>query len=96
MKDNWYFSATGCSSNELEVLHTGLGILLARYPESERPSCIELWISRQLRLIANHPSLPDPGLRPLYRTMAARWHAKACRSLVNPWEEDRNSFEIFE
>ncbi len=96
MKENWYCSSAGCSSHELEVLHTGLGILLARYPESERPSCIELWISRQLRLIANHPSLPDPGLRPLYRTMAARWHAKAWRGLVNPLEQDHALFETFE
>lgn len=88
MKENWSVSVSSCSSNDLELLHTGLGILLARYPESERPSCIELWISRQLRLIANHPSLPDPGLRPLYRTMAARWHAKAWQGNVNSWEDD--------
>lgn len=63
--------------DELEVLHAGLGALISRFKEAEQTACAALWISRQLRLIAEHPSLPDPGLRPLYRTMAARWHVRA-------------------
>jgi hypothetical protein len=66
--------------NELEFLHAGLGVLMARYLMAAEP-CLALWVSRQLRLIANHPELPDPGSRPLYMTMAARWHVRATLSL---------------
>ena len=65
---------------DLELLHAGLGALIAHYSISgERcvAHCIALGISRQLRLIAEHPALPDPALRPLYLTMAARWHVRA-------------------
>jgi hypothetical protein len=65
--------------SELEILHAGLGLLIARYQESGQPVCSALWISRQLRLIAEHPCLTDPGLKALYKTMAARWHVCACK-----------------
>src|SRR5919106_6232697 len=68
------------STTDLELLHAGLGALMARYSISDEhcvARCIALGISRQLRLIAEHPALPDPALRPLYLTMAARWHLYA-------------------
>ncbi len=66
--------------SELEILHAGLGLLITRYQESEQSVCTALWISRQLRLIAEHPCLTDPTLKTLYKTMAARWHV--CASAV--------------
>jgi hypothetical protein len=66
--------------NELELLHAGLGMLMARYLVAAEP-CLALWVSRQLRLIANHPELPDKLLRPLYLTMAARWQVRASLGL---------------
>lgn len=68
------------SITDLELLHAGLGALIAHYSISEErcvSRCIALGVSRQLRLIAEHPALPDPALRPLYLTMAARWHLRA-------------------
>jgi hypothetical protein len=68
------------SVTDLELLHAGLGALIAHYSISDKhcmARCIALGLSRQLRLIAEHPALPDPGLRPLYLTMAARWHVYA-------------------
>ena len=70
----------GVAINELELLHAGLGMLMARYLVATEP-CLALWVSRQLRLIANHPELPDPGSRPLYLIMAARWHIRATLGL---------------
>lgn len=66
--------------NEIELLHAGVGVLMAHYLASDEPvrtRCLALAISRQLRLISEHPDLPDRGLCPLYRTMAARWHVRA-------------------
>lgn len=71
---------TPLATNELEILHAGLGMLMARYLIATEP-CLALWVSRQLRLIADHPELPDPGSRPLYLTMAARWHIRATLDL---------------
>jgi hypothetical protein len=68
------------SITDLELLHVGLGALIAHYSISDErcvARCIALGISRQLRLIAEHPALPDPALRPLYLTMAARWQLRA-------------------
>jgi hypothetical protein len=73
--------------NDLELLHTGLGVLMAHYlacaHDAVRP-CLALRISRQLRIIAKHEELPDRGLRPLYRTMAARWQVRAIQGLPCP------------
>ncbi|MGH8567701.1 MAG: hypothetical protein ACREXU_06705 [Gammaproteobacteria bacterium] len=66
--------------NDLELLHAGLGVLMAHYLASDdyavRP-CLAFRISRQLRIIAEHEDLRDWALRPLYRTMAARWQVRA-------------------
>lgn len=83
-------SAVLVTINEIELLHAGVGVLMAHYLASEEPvrtRCLALTISRQLRLISEHPDLPDWGLRPLYRTMAARWHVRA-----SPLEPDRYRF----
>jgi hypothetical protein len=77
--------------NELEFLHAGLGMLMTRYLMAAEP-CLALWVSRQLRLIANHPELPDPGSRPLYMTMAARWHVRASMEL--PCRSGRLAMEV--
>ncbi|MGH8569714.1 MAG: hypothetical protein ACREXU_17350 [Gammaproteobacteria bacterium] len=65
--------------NDMELLHAGLGVLMAHYlacDDAVRP-CLAFRISRQLRIIAEHRDLPDRALRPLYRTMAARWQVRA-------------------
>jgi hypothetical protein len=62
--------------SDLELLHSGLGVLMAGYLSTMEP-CLALLVSRQLRLISEQPDLPDPALRPLYLTMAARWHRRA-------------------
>ncbi|MGH8591999.1 MAG: hypothetical protein ACREXX_22610, partial [Gammaproteobacteria bacterium] len=57
--------------NDLELLHAGLGVLMAHYLASDDYAVrhsLGLRISRQLRIIAEHEDLPDWGLRPLYRT----------------------------
>jgi hypothetical protein len=56
------------SVTDLELLHEGLGALIAHYLISEErwvARCIALGVSRQLRLIAEHPALPDPALQAL-------------------------------
>ncbi len=88
--------------HDLELLHAGLGLLMAHYLACHDDAvrhCLALRISRQLRIIAEHEELPDWGLRPLYRTMAARWQVRAIHGLPcprraahqtleeNPWEE---------
>jgi len=73
--------------NDLELLHAGLGVLVAHYLACDDDAvrqCLGLRISRQLRIIAEHEELPDWGLRPLYRTMAARWQVRAIRGLPCP------------
>ncbi|MGH8567208.1 MAG: hypothetical protein ACREXU_04120 [Gammaproteobacteria bacterium] len=70
--------------NEMELLHAGLGVLIAHYLACHDDAvrhCLALRISRQLRIIAEHEDLPDRGLRPLYRTMAARWQVRAIQGL---------------
>jgi len=73
--------------NDLELLHAGLDVLIAHYlactEDAVRP-CLALRISRQLRIIAEHRDLPDRALRPLYRTMAARWQVHAIHGLPCP------------
>ncbi|MGH8565085.1 MAG: hypothetical protein ACREXW_13780 [Gammaproteobacteria bacterium] len=73
--------------NDLELLHAGLGVLMAHYMGSDDYAVrhsLALRISRQLRIIAEHEDLPDWGLRPLYRTMAARWQVHAIHGLPCP------------
>ncbi|MGH8564280.1 MAG: hypothetical protein ACREXW_09395 [Gammaproteobacteria bacterium] len=73
--------------NDLELLHAGLGVLVAHYLACDDDAvgqCLALRISRQLRIIAEHEELPDWGLRPLYRTMAARWQVRAIHGLPCP------------
>ncbi|MGH8572490.1 MAG: hypothetical protein ACREX8_07940, partial [Gammaproteobacteria bacterium] len=73
--------------NDLELLHAGLGVLVAHYLACDDDAvrqCLALRISRQLRIIAEHEDLPDWGLRPLYRTMAARWQVRAIHGLPCP------------
>lgn len=70
--------------NDMELLHAGLGVLMAHYLVCHDDAvryCLTLRISRQLRIIAEHEELPDWGLRPLYRTMAARWQVRAIHGL---------------
>ena len=72
---------------ELELLHAGLGVLMAHYlacHDDAVRDCLALRLSRQLRIIAEHEDLPDWGLRPLYRTMAARWQVRATHGLPCP------------
>jgi hypothetical protein len=73
--------------NDLELLHAGLGVLMAHYVASDVYAvrhCLALRVSRQLWIIAEHEDLPDWGLRPLYRTMAARWRVRAIHGLAYP------------
>jgi hypothetical protein len=73
--------------SDLELLHAGLGVLMAHYlacHDDALRHCLALRISRQLRIIADHEDLPDRGLRPLYRTMAARWQVRAIHGLPCP------------
>lgn len=73
--------------NDLELLHAGLGVLMAHYlacHDDAVRDCLALRISRQLRIIAEHRDLPDWALRPLYRTMAARWHVRGIHGLSCP------------
>jgi len=73
--------------NDLELLHAGLGVLMAHYlgcHDDAVRHCLALRISRQLRIIAEHEELPDWGLRPLYRTMAARWQVRAIHGFPCP------------
>jgi hypothetical protein len=73
--------------NDLELLHAGLGVLMAHYlacHDDALRHCLALRICRQLRIIAEHRDLPDRGLRPLYRTMAARWQVCAIHGLPCP------------
>ncbi|MDQ3564135.1 MAG: hypothetical protein M3436_08350 [Pseudomonadota bacterium] len=70
--------------NDMELLHAGLGVLMAHYLACHDDAvrhCLALRISRQLRIIAEHRDVPDGGLRSLYRTMAARWHVRAIHGL---------------
>ena len=60
--------------SDMEILHAGLGVLMANPPESKDQNSRALQISRQFRMIADHPELPSDDLRPLYRTLAAYWH----------------------
>lgn len=73
--------------HDLELLHAGLGVLMAHYRaciDDGVRLCLALRISRQLRLIAEHPEVPDWGLRTLYRTMAARWQVRAVEARPIP------------
>jgi len=79
-------SSTGPSVliNDMELLHAGLGVLIAHYLACDDDGvrqCLAFRISRQLRIIAEHEELPDWALRPLYRTMAARWQVRAIHGL---------------
>lgn len=60
--------------SDMEILHAGLGVLMANMSEPDHRKSRALQISRQFRMIADHPELPDTDLRPLYRTLAAYWH----------------------
>ncbi len=80
-------STTPVLINDLELLHGGLGVLIAHYlacHDGAVRHCLALRISRQLRIIAEHRDLPDWALRPLSRTMAARWHGGAIHGLPCP------------
>lgn len=76
-------------THELELLHAGLGVLIAHYTVAEETAiarCLALRISRQLRLIAEHADLPDPALRRFFLKRAARWQARALgSSRVSKW-----------
>ena len=63
--------------SDMEILHAGLGVLMANTPESDPQNNRALQISRQFRMIADHPELPNDDLRPLYRTLAAYWHFRS-------------------
>jgi hypothetical protein len=79
--------AFGIDQRYLELLHAGLGVLMAHYVASDVYAvrhCLALRVSRQLWIIAEHEDLPDWGLRPLYRTMAARWRVRAIHGLAYP------------
>ncbi len=88
---------------EMELLHAGIGVLMAHYLACHDDAvrhCIALRISRQLRIIAEHQELPDRGLRPIYRTMAARWQVHAIQKLPclrrpasSPSTSDKTLFE---
>ncbi len=73
--------------NDMEILHAGLGVLIAHYLACDDDGvrqCLAFRISRQLRIIAEHEQLPDWALRPLYRTMAARWQVRAIHGFPCP------------
>lgn len=76
-------------TQELELLHAGLGMLIAHYTVAEETGiarCLALRISRQLRLIAEHADLPDPALRRFFLKRAARWRVRALgSSRVSKW-----------
>ncbi len=73
--------------DDMELLHAGLGVLMAHYLVCANDAvrhCLALRISRQLRIIAEHRDVPDWALRPLYRTMAARWQVRAIQGPLCP------------
>lgn len=67
--------------SDISLLHMSAGMLIERYLE-ERDPCVAVWLSRQFRLIAECPAMPDGELKMLYRTLAARWHQMAAQSLL--------------
>jgi hypothetical protein len=82
--------------HDLELLHAGLGVLMAHYlacQDDALQHCLALRISRQLRIIAEHRDLPDWALRPLYRTMAARWQVRAIHGLPCPRRTAQETLE---
>ncbi len=66
--------------SDMEILHAGLGVLMANMPKPGNRKNRALQISRQFRMIADHPELPDTDLRLLYRTLAAYWHFQSIES----------------
>ncbi|GAB6048313.1 hypothetical protein JCM19379_21420 [Methyloparacoccus murrellii] len=77
---------------DLGQLHVNAGLLVERYLEHSDP-CIAVWLSRQFRLIAESPAMPDAELKVLYRTLAARWHQMATQALIEtlprkPWLDE--------
>ena len=77
---------------DLAQLHFNAGLLIERYLTDSDP-CVAVWLSRQFRLISENPAMPDPDLRVLYRTLAARWHQMAAQMLCDtrpksPWLDE--------
>lgn len=70
------------SGRELGLLHFAAGMLVERFFVEYDP-CAAVGLSRQFRQISEHPALADSELRLLYRTLAARWHVLAIRTLAN-------------
>jgi hypothetical protein len=72
------------TTHELELLHAGLGVLIAHYTAAEETAIargLALRVSRQLRLIAEHADLPDPALRRFFLKRAACWQVRVLGSL---------------
>lgn len=70
------------SGRELGLLHLAAGMLVERFFVEYDP-CAAVGLSRQFRQISEHPALADSELRLLYRTLAARWHVLAIRTLAD-------------
>lgn len=80
------------NDQELALLHESLFVLASRFFRDRDP-CAALWISRQMRLIADHGALPDRALRPFYLTLAARWHTLA-RNLLDGERQQPSGLEL--
>lgn len=78
--------------SNLGILHLGAALLVDRYLEEPDP-CVAVCLSRQFRLISEDADVPDAQLRVLYRTLAARWHQMAIKSVFSvrpsaPWLDE--------